>query len=191
MKKLSIIIIAMLILGNITAFSQPDMGNIRGNRIKKALKLTPDQEKKFDDLKYQQQQGAIDIRAKIQKNRLELKKIMDSGTIDEKKVLQLTEENSKLQGDLKYSAVKQGLDVYKILNDDQKAVWTKFVSRMSDNGMMRGKMRAGARNSMQNRGMRNNPGMMNNRGMRNNMMAPKPEKSEKPAKPEKQEKIKK
>ena len=188
MKKLSIIIIAMLILGNITAFSQPDMGNIRGNRIKKALKLTPDQEKKFDDLKYQQQQGAIDIRAKIQKNRLELKKIMDSGTIDEKKVLQLTEENSKLQGDLKYSAVKQGLDVYKILNDDQKAVWTKFVSRMSDNGMMRGKMRAGARNSMQNRGMRNNPGMMNNRGMRNNMMAPKPEKSEKP---EKQEKIKK
>jgi len=181
MKKLGVIIVTVLLLGNIAIFSQPEMGNIRGNRVKKALKLTPDQEKKFDDLKYQQQQGAIDIRAKIQKNRLELKKIIGSGAIDEKKVLQLTEENSKLQGDLKYSAVRSGLDIYKILNDDQKALWSKFISGMSDGRMKRGKMRGDARNIMQNRAMRNNPGMMNNRGMRdnrvmrNNMGAPKPE----------------
>lgn len=156
MKKVIVLMLCTLLLGNILVFSQPDQMGSRGERIKALLKLTPEQEKKFDDLKYQHLQGAVDLRAKIQKNRLELKKIIDSGVIDEKKILQLTDENSKLQGDLKYSAVKRGLDVYKMLNDEQKEIWTKHFSRMTDPDVMKARMKAGARKMMMNEhGMRN------------------------------------
>ncbi|MCX6168541.1 MAG: periplasmic heavy metal sensor [Ignavibacteriales bacterium] len=156
MKKLSIYFIGLLLLGSYSIFAQPakegpPFGQ-RGDRIKTALKLTPEQEKKFDDLKYQHQQGVVDINAKIQKNRLELKKMIADGNIDDKKILQLVEDNSKLQGDIKYSATKHWLDVYKILNDEQKAIFTKFVSRMTDSRAGMGRMKAGMRNWMGRKG---------------------------------------
>lgn len=163
MKKLSIVILSLLLLGSSSIFSQPEPGQPRGNRIKAVLKLTPDQEKKFDDLKYQQQQAAVDIRTKIQKNRLELKKMIDDGKIDEKAILKITDENSKLQGDMKYAATKHWLDVYKMLDDNQKEIYEKHLSRLTDPGVMKERMKAGVRGRMQQRG----PGMMNfrRRGM--------------------------
>jgi len=164
MKKLSVLILCMLLLGNIATFSQPDQGEPRGKRIKADLKLTPEQEKKFNDLKYQQQQGVIDIQAKIQKNRLELKKMIDDGKIDDKNILQLTDDNSKLMGDIKYSATKHWLDVYKMLSDDQKEIWTKHLSQMTDPGVMKERMKTGTRKMMHERGMGNMNGRR--RGMR-------------------------
>jgi Spy/CpxP family protein refolding chaperone len=164
MKKLSISILCLLLLGNFSIFSQPAKDGPpfgqRGNRIKMALKLTPEQEKKFDDLKYQQQQSVVDIRAKIQKNRLELKKMISDGNFNEKNILQLVDDNSKLQGDIKHSATKHLLDVYKILNDEQKAIFTKFISRIGENRGAMGRMKAGANQWMGRRG----PGMMNRQG---------------------------
>ena len=118
MKKLIVFILGVLLLGHVSIFAQQDQDRPRGNRIKEVLKLTPEQEKKFDDLKYEHQQGVIDIQAKIQKNRLELKKMIDDGKIDEKKIFQLTDDNTKLMGDIKHSATKHWLGVYKMLNDD-------------------------------------------------------------------------
>jgi len=158
MKKLSVLILSVLLLGNFSIFSQPTEDGLqfgpRCDRLKELLKLTPEQEKKFNDLKYQHQQGVIDIHAKIQKNRLELKKMIDDGKIDEKKVLQLTDDNSKLQGDIKYSATKYWLDVYKMLNDDQKAVFTKHLSKMTEPGVMKERIKAGVQKLMHERGMR-------------------------------------
>ena len=163
MKKLFVFIFGLLLLGNFSIFPQPAKDGLpfgqRGNRIKMALKLTPEQEKKFDDLRYQHQQSVVDINAKIQKNRLELKKMIDDGNIDEKKILQLTEDNSKLQGDIKYSAIKHWLDVYKILNDEQKSILTKYISRMTESEVGMGRMRAGINKWMGRKGA----GMMNER----------------------------
>ena len=157
MKKLSVLILSVLLLGNFSIFSQPTEDGLqfgpRCDRLKELLKLTPEQEKKFNDLKYQHQQGVIDIHAKIQKNRLELKKMIDDGKIDEKKVLQLIDDNSKLQGDIKYSATKHWLDVYKMLNDDQKTIFTKHLSKMIEPGMMKARVKAGVGKWMQGRGM--------------------------------------
>lgn len=170
MKNVIVLLLAILILGNVSIFSQRGQGEMDGNRIKAVLKLTPEQEKKFDDLKYQHQQGAIDIRAKIQKNRLELKKLINDGKIEEKKILQLTNDNSKLQGDIKLSAVKCGLDIYKILNDEQKMIWTKHISRMIDTAPMKGRMKAGYQKMMNKHDMKNKMGQ----GLEmDNMMCPR------------------
>ncbi len=159
MKKLLFSIFSLVLLTNFSLFSQPTqdeppMGHREGG-IKKLLKLTTEQEKKFDDLAYQHKQDAVDIHAKIQKNRLELEKMVDDNNIDEKKLFQLTDENSKLQGNLKNSAVRSWFEIYKILNDEQKAVWSKHILQMANPQAIRERVKeriqSGIKNFMMNR----------------------------------------
>jgi len=159
MKKLCLSVLGMILLTNLAFFAQPAQNNMpmgqRHEGIKTLLKLTPEQETKFNDLTYQHRQEAIDVRAKIQKNRLELEKMVNDNKIDEKKLFQLTDENSKLQGNMKNSAVKNWLEINKILNDEQKAVWGKHMLRMAGPQGMRervkGRIQGRAKNFMQNR----------------------------------------
>lgn len=158
MKKLIAFVPAVLLLTNFT-FAQPAPDDFpqppKEKRIVELLKLSPDQEKKFNDITYQHRKDVIDIRAKIQKNRLELKKMIDENKIDEKIIIQLTDENSKLQGDIKYSAVKRWLDIYKMLNEEQKKIWTKHLSHMTDPQAIRERIKGGIKKFMMgNRGMR-------------------------------------
>lgn len=159
MKKLWFSILSLILLTNFSLFSQPmqdgpPMGPREGG-IKKLLKLTAEQEKKFDDLAYQHKQDAVDIHAKIQKNRLELEKMVDDNNIDEKKLFQLTDENSKLQGNLKNSAVRSWFEIYKILNDEQKAIWSKHILQMANPQAIRERVKeriqSGIKNFMMNR----------------------------------------
>lgn len=159
MKKLWLSIFSLILLTNFSLFSQPaqdepPMGPREGG-IKKLLKLTTEQEKKFDDLAYQHKQDAVDIHAKIQKNRLELEKMVDDNNIDEKKLFQLTDENSKLQGNLKNSAVRSWFEIYKILNDEQKAIWSKHILQMANPQAIRERVKeriqSGIKNFMMNR----------------------------------------
>ncbi|MFA7228302.1 MAG: periplasmic heavy metal sensor [Melioribacteraceae bacterium] len=170
MKKLGIFIITVFLLGNTTIFSQSGQReaaprNGKGN-MKALLKLTPDQEKKFEDMRYQHQQSVIDIRAGIQKTRLELKKNIEEGKIDENKVLQLTGEIHKLEGDIKYSSTKHWLEIYKMLNDDQKEIFSKHLSRMILRGPGNEKTGAGMKMKRNSERRMNREGMMNRRGMR-------------------------
>ena len=168
MKKVISIAAAIFLVAAVSLIAQPmrGKGGMSHKNIKSMLKLTPDQEKQFDDITYKQQQAAIDLRAKMQKNRLDLKKMISEKTLDESKVLQITDENSKLQAELKRGMVTRWLDIYKILNADQKDIFMKGLSKMLDNGMMSGRMAMHGRmmgNRMKGMGMMDHG--MNNRGM--------------------------
>lgn len=151
MKKLIALFAAFFLLTNFT-FAQPDRDDFpqppKEKRIVELLKLSPEQEKKFNDFTYQHRKDVIDIRAKIQKNRLELKKMIDEKRIDEKVIIQLTDENSKLQGDIKYSAVKRWLDIYKMLNEEQKQIWINHLSRITDPQTIRERIKGGIKKFM-------------------------------------------
>ncbi|TSA29577.1 MAG: periplasmic heavy metal sensor [Ignavibacteriales bacterium] len=155
MKKLLFSIFSLILLTNFSLFSQPTqdeppMGPREGG-IKKLLKLSAEQEKQFDDLVYQHKQDAVDIHAKIQKNRLELERMVKDNKIDEKNLFQLTDENSKLQGNLKSSAVRNWFEIYKLLNDDQKALWSKHILQMTNPQAIRERIKGKVKNFMMNR----------------------------------------
>ncbi|MCL4550931.1 MAG: Spy/CpxP family protein refolding chaperone [Bacteroidetes bacterium] len=155
MKKYVSLVLGAVIFLSVALYAQPGKGGMgMGPRmgrqqLKELLKLTPDQEKQIHELRYQQQKDAIDIRAQIQKNRLELRKMISENNINESKIFQLTDENSKLQGDLKHSAIKHFLDVYKLLDDNQKTIFAKHFEKFSGEKFMRGRMMQ----HMQNRPM--------------------------------------
>jgi Spy/CpxP family protein refolding chaperone len=149
MKKVFCLILTALLFTSVLSIAQPKKdkdGMFRQKNIKTLLKLTAEQEKQFDDITYKQQQAAIDIRAKIEKNRLDLRKMYMDKNIDESKILQLTDNNSSLQADLKRGAVKRWLDIYKILNDDQKQILLNKLDRPRDGKMMKGGKGCGGMN---------------------------------------------
>lgn len=170
MKKYISLILTVVILFSVGLNAQPEqagMGMRMGPRmghqqLKDLLKLTPDQEKQIQELRYQHQKDAIDVRAQIQKNRLELRKMISENNINEAKIFQLTDENSKLQGDLKHSMVKHLLDVYKLLDDNQKAIFAKHFEQFGG-GFMKARMMERMKNRpMGNRGMGMHQGPDNN-----------------------------
>ncbi|MEW6194564.1 MAG: Spy/CpxP family protein refolding chaperone [Bacteroidota bacterium] len=148
MRKLAIstLTIVILLLSQIPATAQPNdnpmgKGMFGQHNIVKMLELTSEQEKQFNDINYKHQKETIDLHAQIQKNRLELKNIMLNKNFDEKKILALTDENSKLQADIKKSAVNKWIAVYKILNDEQKEKWAMHFEGFEPREKMREHMK--------------------------------------------------
>lgn len=138
-RSLILSLAAALLLGSALVFAQPQKNNERGTnwgnrgfdglRVQTMLKLTDEQSVKFNDIKYNHQLSVVDIKSEIQKNRIEVKKMMADNKIESDKLLQLTNANSELQGKIKTSKTQMWLDVYNILNDDQKETWTKTFNR--------------------------------------------------------------
>jgi len=135
-----IIVLAMLIVSITFISAQPKDNDFsrmgKRDKLLKVLKLTPEQKKQFEDITSENSKYIIDIRAKIQKNQIDLNKMLNEKQIDEQKILQLVDEDSKLQSDIKHSIATRLLSIYKILDDKQKEMFTKAVSHMLNSGFM-------------------------------------------------------
>ena len=145
MKRLLISSLMLtLLLGTVTIFSQPQKQNLkhdqdfRGLKIEKMLKLSDEQSSKFNDIKYQHQLSVIDIKSEMQKNQVNINKMMADNKVDADRLIDLTKANSKLQGNLKTSKTKMWLDIYNLLNEDQKEVWTKTFNNFGHRGNREG-----------------------------------------------------
>lgn len=140
MKNIIVFIIILALAAN--SFAQPEKwkSHFPKEKFAKFLNLTEEQEKKIEDLKYNLNKSVIDIRAKIEKNRLELKKLFNDSNIDEKKIILLTDENSKLQSEIKNLRIKNWLEIYKLLDKDQQKKWIKFFNNQFDRPFMKKRM---------------------------------------------------
>ena len=135
MKKL-ILILATILFSVSHIHSQPQKmqhGFLKEDgRLVKLLKLTDEQTKKFNDLKYNAEQKSIDLRSQIQKNRLDLRKLMSEKELDSKKILDLTKKNSEIQSKLKEIHIKTLLDLNNILTNEQKEIFAQHRSKMNN-----------------------------------------------------------
>jgi len=137
MKKFAVLLITLFAF---TAFGftlVPDNDNNPdefGPRFKvmEDLKLTDEQQTKFNDIRYAHQKQMIDLRAEIQKNSLEAKKMMADNNINSDKLLKLTENNNNLRSKIHTSKVNMWLDIYKILSNEQQEIWTKHFANMGE-----------------------------------------------------------
>ncbi len=128
--KISLLATTILILTiTLTVTAQPrpkppkDFGFDKG-RIVDLLKLTDEQKSRFYDFFFSHQQKAIDLKSGIQKVRLNIGKMMAENDINEEQLINLTEKVSQLERKLKQLKIEFWLNVYKILNNDQKEIWT-------------------------------------------------------------------
>jgi len=173
MKRLLVLVTTTLFLLGSTLSAQPGMGMPNGKkgpgfngpgsgfgpnnmtrleRMQTVLKLTDEQVAQISDLRFEQQNLALDTRNQIEKNRLIVRKMMMDNKIDQEKLLAITNENSELNGKLRTSKVKNWLDIYNILDDTQKAEWTKMFNHLGQKGAF-GKQGKSGRHGKNGRGM--------------------------------------
>ena len=145
MKKLLFAVLATAIFAISPIYAQGMMGHMQNHsqfnkaKLAKILNLTKQQIKQFQDMHYANQMKTIDLKAQIEKNRLRIKKMFTDGNINENKILSLTDENSAIQSKMKHSKVKMMLDMYKLLNKEQKPLFLKFIANKGCE-MRKGKM---------------------------------------------------
>lgn len=110
-----------------------------------ALKLTDDQKQKVQQLNQDMEKEIIKINSQLQLNRVDLKTLFTEKQLNTGKLSGLTEENGKLELQIKKLRTDNWIKIYNLLNDDQKEIWKKSFER-------RGMAGEALRNRMPGRG---------------------------------------
>ncbi len=134
-----------LFFGTTALFAQPQkpfgpdnrmMGpRFNGSRIQAMLNLTDEQTKTFNDIRYKHQTEAIDLQAELNKNRAEVRKMMADKNVNSDQLLELTKANNEILAKLRTSRTQMWLDVFNILDDHQKEIWSTQFGRFGNRGM--------------------------------------------------------
>ena len=108
------------------------------------LTLTPDQQKRMDDIMQQSRLQLIDLRANVEKQELLIEPMLAANPPDTTKVLAQIDRTAQARADLEKAIGKMLLSIRTVLTPDQ---WTKLQAEERDNRrshMLRGGMRDGA-----------------------------------------------
>lgn len=113
------------------------------------LKLTDEQKKDIQKIKYNLMQKQIDLRAKIAHARLDYGQLTSTDSPDEDAISAKIDEIGKLQMQLKKNLLDGWFAVNKILTPDQQKIWKKVLQHpgMAGRRMMI-RMRSNGRNGM-------------------------------------------
>ena len=98
------------------------------------LDLTKEQKNQIDKFRLEHRKEAIDLRADISKNRLQIEELMKDQNLDESKIRSLVNTNSELQAKLKESALNMWLKSYSVLDDKQKELWREHTPWLDGGG---------------------------------------------------------
>lgn len=148
MKKqffaLVVVILIISLIPVISSFAQEKIIKVKHEpgrgRFFKELNLTKEQKDQIDKFRFEHKNAAIDIRAQIQKNKLQIKELLKNQNIDESKIRSLVNNNSDLHAKLKKSILDMWFKSYNILDDKQKEMWrehTPFLEGSSKRFMFR------------------------------------------------------
>lgn len=132
--KIGWTIAALLVIGLVaTAFAQPMRGRGKlphdaGPETGKGWMgitppLTTEQKEKIAVMRIDHQKGTIDLRADLQKKRLDLRTLMMATSPNEKKINAVIEEMGALKTQLQKQRVSHLLKVRELLTPEQRASW--------------------------------------------------------------------
>src|SRR5690606_32474279 len=136
MKNTIVGILTLLII--ITFFSDVNaqkkrMTMDRSHRGFDQLNLTEDQQKKVDDLRLTHKEQMIDLRAELDKSRIENQKLRRSINFSREDLLNQTRKMNEIRNRIAESRANHFMDIYQLLDDEQKKVWSSLKhDRMVD-----------------------------------------------------------
>jgi Spy/CpxP family protein refolding chaperone len=94
------------------------------------LGLTPDQQKKMDDILQQSRLQLIDLRAAVEKQELLMEPMLAANPPDTNKILAQIDHTAQARAELEKANAKMLLGIRNVLTPDQ---WTKLQSEERDN----------------------------------------------------------
>ena len=98
------------------------------------LTLTPDQQKRMDDILQQSRLQLIDLRANLEKQDLLMEPMLAANPPDTNKILAQIDHTAQARAELEKANAKMLLSIRNVLTPDQ---WTKLQTEQRDNHRMR------------------------------------------------------
>lgn len=125
-KKLAFIVAALgLIFSMTTSYAQREFKERLGKDIQR-LNLTDEQEKQITSKRLELKEILIDLNAELKKRELERDKLFTNEIISREQLLNITKEISEIKNKIASAKVNHSMDVYDILDADQKVVWREM-----------------------------------------------------------------
>lgn len=119
-------------------FNLPEGKWWRNEDVIRELQLTEDQQKKLEKIFYNHLEKVTDLRAKVEKEELKLKELLDQKTIDEKEAFSQVERLLDARKEMEKIRAELFLKVRTILNYEQ---WQKVKNRFQKKIRMMREMR--------------------------------------------------
>ncbi len=154
MKHIILLITAFLLTS--TVLAQPygrysgEAGRFAGDRanyrqeMKEKLNLTEEQETRLVAIRTSSGKVMIDLRADMQKKRLDVRSMLNSDNADGTKLEQLFREQADLQIEMKMAMFEADQKVISVLNPEQQKIWKEIKEYRR--GLRRGNAMRGSRN---------------------------------------------
>lgn len=127
------IISAVVISQNLFA-QEMMMQNRSKNQMKihQKLNLTEEQQEKADILKLAHQKEMVDLKANLEKRKIEMAELKNKGNYTRDEFLSKTNEIISARNKIALSLANHQMDVYQLLDENQKKEWNKFSSEFGE-----------------------------------------------------------
>ena len=137
MKKIAIILSLLLTVIIFTdSFSQPkDRRQFRDN-IKEKLNLSEEQQEKIETLKIQHQKEMVDLKASLEKEKIAMKELKQNTNFSRTDYISAVERLNEIKNQIAVKHANHRMDVYELLDDNQKEEWLKSGDRFEGKHMM-------------------------------------------------------
>ena len=133
MKKIMILVSlsALVFMGfQINPFHEQGAKNNKNARMIEGLKLTEDQKKQYNSIRFEMEEKQIDIQSQFKKNRLSIKKLIANEDVEKEDLFNLIDKGSELRSKLAKIKTEFWFEIKKILNKDQQELWIKYLNRI-------------------------------------------------------------
>jgi len=101
-------------------------------KIHHRLNLTDEQQEKVEVLKLAHQKQMIDLKANVEKKEVEMAELKNKGNYTREEFLSKTNEIISARNEIALSLANHQMDVYQLLDDNQKKEWNKFSSEFGE-----------------------------------------------------------
>jgi len=128
-KMLVVIAIISVLLISQDLFAQDKMERQRDRdkfQIHQKLNLTEEQQVKVDALRFGHQKDMIDLIANLEKKEVDMAELKNNGSYTREDFLNKVNEIIFAKNKIALSMANHQMDVYQILDENQKKEWNKF-----------------------------------------------------------------
>ena len=101
-------------------------------KIHQRLNLTDEQQEKVEVLKLAHQKQMIDLKANVEKKEVEMAELKNKGNYTREEFLSKTNEIISARNEIALSLANHQMDVYQLLDDNQKKEWNKFSGEFGE-----------------------------------------------------------
>ena len=95
-------------------------------QVHQQLNLTEEQQTKVDELKFTHQKEIIDLKADLEKKELDLTQLKSKGNYTRDEYLNKVDEIISARNKIALCIANHQMDVYQLLDDNQKKEWNKI-----------------------------------------------------------------